>query len=224
MQRAGEGSDVETLTHSIGTCLHESVAVELPVIEVAPQRPWIRPATLEFIVRRNAAGREGSRSPEIELQNKVTKSAKEDRKVWTEGLLATGSWDELRRFRRQLKPQISGRKLANRFGQAVETNERSQTFAEHLENTQWAARQLSPLERQDPLGAQLASEDGDITAEELSTAIRQLKNKRAAVQIPAEYLKAVVDSDNAGDAWILKLMRRCWATKTTPESWHLAEV
>ena len=106
----------------------------------------------------------------------------------------------------------------------METNERSQTFADHLENAQWAARQLSPLERQDPLGAQLASEDGDITAEELSTAIRQLKNKRAAVQIPAEYLKAVVDSDNAGDAWILKLMRRCWATKTTPESWHLAEV
>ena len=80
------------------------------------------------------------------------------------------------------------------------------------------------MERQDPLGAELASEDGDITAEELSTAIRQLKNKRAAVQIPAEYLKAVVDSDNAGDAWIPKLMRRCWATKTTPESWHLAEV
>ena len=72
------------------------------------------------------------------------------------------------------------------------------------------------MERQDPLGAELASEDGDITAEELSTAIRQLKNKRAAVQIPAEYLKAVVDSDNAGDAWIPKLMRRCWATKTTP--------
>ena len=108
----------------------------MPVIEVVPQRPCIRSATLELIVRRNAARREGSRSSEIELQKKVTKSAKEDRKVWTEGLLATGSWDELRRFRRQLKPQISGRKLANRFGQAVETNERSQTFAEHLENTQ----------------------------------------------------------------------------------------
>ena len=65
------------------------------------------------------------------------------------------------------------------------------------------------MEEQDPLGAQLASEDGDITAEELSTAIRQLKNKTAAVQMPAESLKPVVDSDKAGDAWMLELLRRC---------------
>ena len=54
---------------------------------------------------------------------------------------------------------------------------------------------------------------------------RILKTKRAAAQVPAEYLKALLEADAIKeDCWLLNIMRLCWETKTTPKSWHIAEV
>ena len=53
--------------------------------------------------------------------------------------------------------------------------------------------------------------------------IKKLKTKKATVQIPAEYLKALLDDADAL-RWILRLMNACWTAKRTPESWHISTV
>ena len=109
-------------------------------------------------------------------------------------------------------------------GKLVESNDRAETFARHLEKVQWAVRHLSDVVPNDKLGSTLQTCSGEIQAEELRAAVKQLKSGKAAVQVPAEYLKAVLDTDLSCGGWLLTLMRLCWSTKTTPKSWHIAEV
>ena len=52
-----------------------------------------------------------------------------------------------------------------------------------------------------------------------------MRVKRAEIQVPAEFLKALLQSHAINeDSWLLKLMRLCWETKTTPSAWHVAKV
>jgi hypothetical protein len=55
--------------------------------------------------------------------------------------------------------------------------------------------------------------------------VRKLKIRKAAVQVPAELIKALLQADALNDdSWLLKLMRLCWDTKSTPTAWHVAKV
>ena len=75
------------------------------------------------------------------------------------------------------------------------------------------------------LGQVLPSREGTITVEELRAAIKKLKRNRAAVQVPAEFLKGLLDAGQIDEeSWILRLMRECWESKTTPTEWHVAKV
>ena len=59
---------------------------------------------------------------------------------------------------------------------------------------------------------------------ELKAAIQKMNNNRAAVQVPAELLKALSDIGAIdSDSWLLKIMQLCWETQTTPTSWHVAQ-
>ncbi|CAK0815120.1 unnamed protein product, partial [Prorocentrum cordatum] len=64
---------------------------------------------------------------------------------------------------------------------------------------------------------------GSITGEELGKAIKKVKNGKAAVEVPAEYLKAVLEADLSREGWLLSLMRLCCETKTTPSPWHVSQ-
>ena len=60
---------------------------------------------------------------------------------------------------------------------------------------------------------------------EVQEAIRKLRTKRAAVQVPAEYLRALEAEGTIDDNhWLVGYLQMCWDTKTTPEAWHLAKV
>ena len=87
---------------------------------------------------------------------------------------------------------IGCRKLADENGMVVDSAARSDTFAQHLEKMQWAIRPLTASsENLDSLGPEIESRFGDVTWEELRKGVRQLKNNTAAIQVPAEFLKAV---------------------------------
>ena len=68
--------------------------------------------------------------------------------------------------------------------------------------------------------SELDTKSEEISANELRAAIDKLRCNRAAVQVPAEHLKAILEVDLEGDSWLLTLMRICRDTKTTPSSWH----
>ena len=104
----------------------------------------------------------------------------------------------------------------------VESAARSETFAKHMESIQWAVRPVTAMGDCPQIG-QLHTNDLEITSDEMLTAVKQLKSKRAAIQTPAEYLKAAVQNP-CGREWLLELMQLCWQTKTTPRSWHISEV
>ena len=127
-------------------------------------------------------------------------------------------------FKKRMQSSVGCRKLANSQGAVVESSQRAETSAEDLETVQWAVRPRTAIETSSSLGQPLGTRIGEITEKELRAAVKQLRSKRAAVQVPAEYLKAVVDEDLNASAWLLSLMRLCWDTKTTPKSWHISEV
>ena len=107
----------------------------------------------------------------------------------------------------------------------MESNQRADTFAQHLEEVQWAERPMHPREERPTLGATIPSETWTITVLELQEAIRKLKTKRAAVQEPAEYLRALEAEGSIDENhWLLKYLQVCWETKKTPRAWHLAKV
>jgi hypothetical protein len=167
---------------------------------------------LNKIEARNEARKSGHRDLEMQLNKEIKKLAKDDRSCWLNGLLSTGSWGELKQLKKKSRINLTC------------SFERSETFAEHLEQVQWAVRPLADACESCHLGPELETATLEISAAELETAIKHLKNNRAAVQVPAEYLKAVLEVDMQRDGWLLSLMRLCWNTKTTPKSWHVSEV
>jgi hypothetical protein len=219
-----DARDSDMLVSSLCECFDRAAAVTLPKLEIRPQKPWIQSHTLQKIAARNEARKAGQREVELRLNKEIRKCAKDDRSCWLNGLLSTGSWGELKRLKKSTRPKLSCRKLQDGSGRTVESFERSETFAEHLENVQWAVRPLAEICGTCSLGPDLETSTAEISPAELEKAIKQLKDKRAAVQVPAEYLKAVVEIDLQHDCWLLSLMRLGWNTKTTPKSWHVAEV
>ena len=76
-----------------------------------------------------------------------------------------------------------------------------------------------------PIGTPSPSATGPITVEELRYAVGKLKVKRALVQVPADFLKALLDAKTIDeDSWLLKLIQTCWTTKTTPTACYVAKV
>ena len=220
-----EGLDCEQLVGAFCSSIREAASETIPEAEICPRRPWIQNNTLKLIEERSAARKHRDRPEEIRLNTEIKKSARRDRANWISNAITTGSWEEIKKFKRKRKINISSRRLNDENGVQVESSQRADTFATHLETVQWAVRPMNTLEGRPPLGASLPVSTQTIALEELRKAIRQLRSNRAAVQVPAELLKAL---DEAGsidaDCWLLKIMQLCWDSGTTPSSWHIAKV
>jgi hypothetical protein len=205
--------------------LHQAGVEVLPARQAKPARPWIRGATLALIDERNAARRDKNHQLEGALNKQIKKSARVDRASWADTVLAGGSWMEVQRFRKLQKPRIESRRLQAADGRLVESSERSETFARHLETVQWAVRPMSSIGDRPPLGQIIPTCSTPITPEEVQAAVRKLKVNRAAVQIPAEYLKALLNAKAIDStSWVVRLFQLCWDMKATPTAWHVAKV
>ena len=219
-------SSCERSVENMCATFYAAAADALPCRKVRPHRPWIQPATLDLIAKRDEARQAGRRTEEVKLNRQIRRTAKADRTKWLEGLITTGSWQEVKKLQQTSKVRVESRKLHDVAGNLVESSERADTFAAHLETVQWAVRPMNGLELRAPLStAALPTCEGTITIEELTVAIRQLKTKKASVQVPAEFLKALLDAGAIDEGhWLMQVMRMCWETKTTPNQWHFAKV
>ena len=84
------------------------------------------------------------------MNKKIRKAVSGDRKAWLENMLESGSWEDIKRLRK--RPAVHSRKLEDQNGRIVESNERAETFADHLERVQWAVRPLDAMVANTPIG------------------------------------------------------------------------
>ena len=181
--------DAGSLNDMICTSLHDAAAQVLPAAQARRLRPWIGEATLELICSRDAARKQGHRQTELLLNKQVRGSAKNDRTKWLNDIAGKGTWESIRQLKK--RPKVSGRKLRNSNGELVESCNRAETFAKHLETVQWAVPHVTAVPDQTAIGTPLPTCVGPLTEEEVTKAVKQLKNGKAAVEVPAEVLKAI---------------------------------
>ena len=218
-------SSVDDLAVSLCDSMHAAAESSLPARKAEPKRPWIRDGTLALIAARNAAREDRERALETRLNKQIRKSARADRGAWILGIISSGSWADIKKLKKQQAMRIDSRRLRDAEGKWVESQNRAETFAAHLETVQWAVRPMNTLVERPNIGGELPISSSAVTATEVREAVRALKLKRAAVQVPAEFLRGLLQAEAIDEScWLVKLFQLCWETKTTPTSWHIATV
>ena len=190
----------------------------------SPNKPWISQATLHLIAQKHEARQRGDWPTERCLRKDVKVSAKRDRAIWLEAMTAAGDWASIRRVcRKKSRPQ--GR-LNNLAGNQVASDERAETFAEHLSEIQWKVRHVTLIPGSDPaLHPLLPVDVSPFSDRELRKALQRMRSGKAAKpdDIPAEMLKALADEPGQLD-WLLDFCNECWAQKHLPDDWLVAMV
>ncbi len=219
-----DDASLDNSSSSFSNRVQEAMEATLPELKATPKRPWIGNRTLDLVNQRDLARKHRQRPLEVALNKQIRTSAKRDRAVWLSGVTTGGSWSAIRQLRRPRPPQRG--KLNNLDGVAVESHERAETLADHLEKVQWAVRPSVAA----PTAAEscpdvLPTCEGPITSMEVQAAVQRLKTGKAVVEVSAEVLKAICERmDGSGACWLTKVMQLCWDTKSTPTRWHLAQV
>nr|CAB3230289.1 craniofacial development protein 2-like [Phallusia mammillata] len=200
---------------------------------------WIRPQTWALIDQRRKIKhqRESAKSSDeywkIEKQYEqahkvVKKSCRDDKKFWTETLCADAQKAMNRNDTRALFGIIrhltktgksSSVPIKDKTGKTLLTEEeQNMRWYEHFKEilNQPEPYELPTFEDED--GPTMEVDMGDITTEEISSALKKLKNNKAAGldQISAEMLK---NGGNALIAQLTKLCNLCWKMQTVPSDW-----
>lgn len=190
------------------------------------KRPWISKATLDLIERRTKAHMDQDWQLEKALRKEVHRSARSDRGRWLEDMVQYGDWNSIRRLRRGRK--VNQSRLQNSSGRIVETDERAETFAEHLETIQWRVRHVTalPPHTNGPLRSPLNVQHGRFSHVELRKAIQKLRSGKAfkGDDVPIECLKAFANEAGPSFQWLLDFCNDCWEKKEVPEDWACASV
>ena len=144
---------------------------------------------------------------------------------WLEKLAADGNWNSMRILRRG-QPKKQGR-LKDKSGHLKSTEERANTLADHLEQTQWKVRPvtLTPGEEA-PLREALPVKTDPFTELELRKAIQKLSSGKAVKEgdVPVEVFKALSLEVGTPLKWLLDFFNDCWANKEVPTDWSSALV
>jgi len=198
---------------------HAAIGTTLPVLPLAPHKPWISAQTLDLIQQRTLARRQGHDASERHLNAKVKQSVKTDRGNWLDGLLATGAWEEVRRLRKGFKPR-QGR-VRNLEGNLVDSEARANTLAEHYSEVQWARRDTTPMSAE-VIGPSLPVRADSITDEEVVAAAKKMKwgKARGPDGVPGDLWKAICMRGSPARSWALALCQKCWEDGAVPDAWH----
>ena len=193
---------------------------ELPIIHAGRHKPWISQITLNALQRRREARDSGDYEMEKMLCKEARKLARRDRRSWLSRLAAEDTWGALRKLRGG-KNRPQGR-LANQEGRPVSSEQRADTFAEYLEQVQWAVRPARLVEKP-PLFPELSVSRLPISQKEFQEAVNRLKDGKACGpdEVPIEYWKAIFSAESGiGMDWLLSLCNNCLASGEVPENWH----
>ena len=74
-------------------------------------------------------------------------------------------------------------KLKDRTGHVVDSSQRADVMAEYFERVQWAVRPVSVTKSNSGVGQALPICAGEVTPEEVTAAVKQLKRKKAAIEV-----------------------------------------
>ena len=174
----------------LGMRAMHSAQKTLPITRRKRHQPWISKATLHLIhLRWEACGADDA-AEERRSHKECRKSVKLDKERWLEALLGDGDWQQIRKLR-QPKRATAG-KLRDSSGKLVESDQRANTMAIHLETVQWKMRQCDLVEG-DPLGENLPVQQDMFKESEVRAAAMSLKRSRASGPdgIPGEFWQAV---------------------------------
>ena len=97
------GASIDSYSEAINCSFASAGKAVLPVSPMQPRRPWIRQATLDLITARSSARISGDYETEKKLNKDIRRAAKVDRAEWLNSLVASGSWDGVRRLRKAPK-------------------------------------------------------------------------------------------------------------------------
>ena len=150
------GIPLDDMAETVKTAMLSACDV-LPRRAATAHRPWIGSRTLLLIEYRNAARAAGSAEQETLLNRRIRQSAKADRTLWLNNLLAKGDWNAIRKLRKS-KTNKCGR-LRNLQGDLVPSDCRIETMGEYLAKIQWSV-QFASLE---PAAHELYDEPLQIT-------------------------------------------------------------
>ncbi|CAK0803732.1 unnamed protein product [Prorocentrum cordatum] len=179
---------------------------------------------LDTMEQERKARRTGNREAEEAIRKRAKLSAKRDRAAWLESLTADGKWNCIKQITKR-KPCPQGR-LRDTGGTCVATDERADTFAEHLSNIQWHVRPVTLTPGADnSLFPWLDMDVGPFTEPELREVIAKMRCGKACKpdDIPAEVSKALAEELGQLD-WVLDMCNEAWEHKDIPEDWASSRV
>ena len=131
MQKSLE-SQPSGLCDGMTAAFHDVAETCLPKVEVKARRPWITNETLTVISRRNEARQHGNFALEQQLSVLSKRRVRIDRTDWLEALLSSGDRAKsVNYLLRGFCPKQGH--LLNSVGQAVDSDDRAEVFAEHFE-------------------------------------------------------------------------------------------
>ena len=205
---------------------YEKVAGEcLPKVSRRARKPWISNITLQLISDRDVARAQHNHELEKHLTKNIKFAVKTDRTQWLNNMLAKGDWKEIRKLRKGFCPKQGRLKDGQ---DVVESNLRADVLAKHFETVQWRNR-LTTGASCDRLGPPLPVSQDDITVEEVISAAKTLKNRKATGKdnMPAEFWKTICVQDSLccqRCQWAVCLCNKVWCSGHVPDDWHEAVV
>jgi hypothetical protein len=205
--------------------LLDAAQTHLPKKSRPPNKPWITKQTLEIIDKHRHARAQGIWPLEQQLKKQVRKFAKLDRANWLKDLAVQGDWAALRLLRKGARKH-QGR-LYNAQGDPISSEQRAETFAEHLATVQWRVRPVTLVpEDSPPVAPPLHVDEEPFSEKELCKAIARMKCGKAVKKgdMPIEAYKALAAEKGAAWNWVLDFCNHCWRTKTIPQEWAIASV
>lgn len=104
----------------------------LPELCSKPSRPWISHRTLELIDDRASSRPRRDGVAEARLNRMIKASARKDRRTWLDELVQSGDFSAVRKL--WAGPSRSQGRMKNQSGILVESDERAEAMATHLES------------------------------------------------------------------------------------------
>ena len=162
---------------SFSEFMRQAAEEVLPIVKATARRPWISERTLRYIDERSQERAANNKVLEAQKHKLVKASVKQDRTSWLHELLASGSWQEVRKLH---KPAAAKQgRLKNTEGIVINSSERADTFAKYLESVQWAVRPLATVTDAPPLFDALPVDESSIMDEEICMVLKKLHQKKA---------------------------------------------
>ena len=202
LMSATRGSSIDSTWASIRDAVAIAADASVPNVGRRKIKPCISFCTFSLIDDKNGARNWGGVNLERALKREVKRSARRDKAVWLLNLVATGDWQAVRKLRKPKPPQQT--RLLNTQGTTVGSEERANTFADHLENSQWYVRPATLIPATLPeLFPEWAIEEGFFTHKELRQSIFNLARGKSFRKghAPMEAFKAM--ASELGDAFNL---------------------